>query len=172
MPGYANGPSGLESPHQLAYPGGSTIVMHNRQSVGLPCIHFDRMPGFRSMPEMEDLRAPRTAQVGEVAYPSVPRGKTFTVEGRLMGTTMDEVRVLEAQLKTVLVGDGLGKELTWTVLDGFNWGALVRLLHLDIDEEWKFSPRNVWGPYQLTFIMGFRMGDPRWTSGTGGVVRY
>lgn len=167
----ADGPLGLESYHRITNQASTGTVLCHTRALALPAVHFDRMPGWRSVGEIEDLRDPKTMDIGEHTYPALMRGKSFSVEGRLIAESAQEARQMEQVLKNVLVGNGRQLDLTWDVIPDvvygtFTWtNTTVRCLTYEADEEWTHDPREAWGAYQMEFSAGFRMSDPRWYSG-------
>lgn len=162
-----DGPLGLEALHVWTpADGGPAITLNNLAAV--PRVEFDRMTGFRSLPDADDNRQARTAQIGESALPGLVRGKTFTPEGHLVARSMQALRQLGEAMRAAFGQRDL--EGTWSAIPdpayGDNthfWQCTARVLQLDIDEELLFSPQSLPSPYQLHFLLGLRMSDPRFT---------
>lgn len=157
----SQGPRGLEATH-IWEPGDGTASLTMNLLSAVPRIKFDAMPGFRSLPDAEDNRSPLTARAGEITYPSLVRGKTWTVEGRLQARSMDELRALEyAMMGAFGERDLLGNWHSVPVGDGSFWTCSARVLQYEPQTVFDASLRHPRGPHQISFLLGMRMSDPR-----------
>lgn len=172
-----DGPGGLEFTHNWAPGDGSTAVLMNKllttdlSTVLLPRIKFEAMPGFRSLPDAQDNRQDRTARIGESTLPSMARGKTFTINGKLQAANMTDLRGLERQMLAAFGERDL--EGTWSAIplaawDTVNagtkyWQATMRVLQYEPQTDFPAGVNALPTPYQLPFLLGMRMSDPRWS---------
>lgn len=144
---------------------GST-VLHGQT---LPRARVTKIQGLHSLPDADDNRASRTAAIGEVAYPSLARGKTIVYEGVLQAATLSDLRELEASLRSAFAdrsNEGSMAHVPYEDYigeggdDGY-WFYTARVLQLDVPEEQLFDATAVPSPYQRPFTLGLRMSDPR-----------
>lgn len=166
-----DGPLGLEGFHVWTPANDPSLAITMNDLTPGATVHyirFKRMPGFRALPEADDNRQPRTARVGENVMPSMVRGKTFTVEGLIQAASMAELRQMEWAMSAALGERDL--EGTWSTLphsaygsQAAYWQAAMRVMQYEPDEEFTIAPDAALGPYQLHFLLGMRMSDPRWT---------
>lgn len=159
---------GLEGWHDLSgsasppgFSGGYYGMNYRADRTG---ISFDSMPGFHSAPDFDDKRDPAPSRHGEIWYPGLQRGKTFSVEGRVYGEDYDSFREQQAYLRQVCAG----RDVTWSIYNAwdetwdYNWRAIVRVLQLDMDEIFEFPRTHPRGGWQQSFTMAVRMSDARW----------
>jgi hypothetical protein len=161
-----DGPLGLEATHVWTPgDGGAPIVLNDlTDKYG---IRFDSMPGFRSLPEADNNAFPRTARMGETPLPSLVRGKTFTVNGRLRAQTMRLLRQMEWSMAAAFGERSLLG--TWAAVpnpdygdDTVFWQTNGRVLQYDPDEALAAAKTALPSPYQTPFLLGIRQTDPRW----------
>lgn len=164
----ADGPRGLEATHVWTpdEPATSPVVLNDRGA--LPRFWLDKIGGFKSLPEADDNRQPRTARIGESPLPGLVRGKTITPEGRIQATSLQELRQQESLLQAALGERDL--EGGWAAVPkpelGDNthyWETRGRVLQLDIDDEFTYDANAQPTPWQKAFLLGIRLSDPRWT---------
>lgn len=172
-----HGPVWQLSKHQWAPATGTAPpVLNDAYAVPrvFPEIALDRVNGWRSSPELDDRRAPRTVGVGEVPYPSRTLGKLLVYEGRIVarGTDTGVLAVLEKQMAFVtgfanMDGEGTMTVTPWTApYGGTVWTFTARVMGWDFDPNWEVVGGEgafVEWPFRLTL----RMSDPRFY--TGGV---
>lgn len=172
----ADGPGGLEFTHQFAPGDGGTAVLMNKlmttdlSTILLPRVKFDRMPGFRSLPEADDNREQRTARIGSTVLPSLVRDKTFTVDGKLQAANMTDLRGLERQMLAAFGERNV--EGTWSAIplaawDPVNgatdyWQASMRVMAYEPQTDFPAGLNALPSAYQLPFVLTMRMSDPRW----------
>jgi len=162
-----DGPLGLEAMHVWAPDdGGDPITLNDRTS--MPRFWFDSIGAFKSLPDADDNRQPRTARVGESVFPSLVRGRTFTPQGRIMARSPQELRQMQALLHRAL-GER-DKEGLWASVPnaayGDNthyWQTRARVIQLDCDDDFQADVDAMPSPWQLAFTLGVRQSDPRWT---------
>lgn len=161
-----DGPMGLEATHVWTPADGSPLVLNDRTV--LPCLRFDKIGGFNSLPDSDDNRAPRTARVGESVFPSLVRGKTITPEGRILGRSRSEVRQQRTALVTAF--GQRDQEGVWSAVPNAAlgsatdyWQTAGRVIGLEIDEDFQADVDAMPSPWQLGFLLTVRLSDPRWT---------
>ena len=153
----ADGPGGLECVHQVN-------GLDLGEQASFPRYKLDRITGLFSLPEADDDRRPRTAMIGEVTYPSYPRGKTIVYEGRVQSSDLQELREMSTALRSACGERSLELPVYITpdaAWGADHWGYYGRVMQLDMDEEQIVSPLDARGPYQRRFTLGLRMSDPR-----------
>src|SRR5262245_23464158 len=152
-----DGPGGLECKHTV-----NGLILGDQAAT--PRYKLDRITGIHSLPETDDDRRPRTAFLGEVTYPSYPRGKTVVYEGRIQATTLDNMRRMANNLRAACSERSVEQQVLITPHSSWgsdDWGYYARVLQLDLDDEQITSPYHARGPYQRGFVLGLRMSDPR-----------
>lgn len=163
-----DGPLGLEATHRFTAADAAAILMHHRAG-SLPRVWFDTMPNFRALPDFADRREPRTGRDGENVLPSRALGKTFTVTGRLIGESPQQVRQLDQACKRVF-GER-DREGVWAVeplealggITDHQWVTICRVLAYEPDgENWVHNEFDPLGPWQLGFTLTIRQADARW----------
>jgi len=162
-----DGPLGLEAIHVWTPGDGAAALTMNDLSTRFR-IKFDRMQGWRALPEADNNAFPRTARIGETPLPSLVRGKTLTIEGRMQAASMQLLRQMEWAMATAFGERDL--EGTWSAIPnpgyGDNtayWQTAGRILQYDPDEELTRGRTALPSPYQAHFLLGIRQSDPRWT---------
>lgn len=155
----ADGVLGLEATHQW----GAGLVL-NQEGV-YPRYELDRIGGLHSHPEVEDNREPAFGRIGEIAYPSLPRGKTLTYEGRVVAYTLAQMRAAAAALRGSFrpVSDGTMYVRPSPVIGGPTWRYGARVLACDVDDEQTRGDEAMPSPYQREFVLSLRMADPRFS---------
>lgn len=169
-----DGPGGLENTHIYTPSGGASLTMNLLQSgdsVLLPRIKFEDMPGFRSLPDADNHRAPRTGRQGENVYRSLVRGKSWSVTGKLQAANLASLRALERSLMLALAERNL--EGTWASVplpawadgeevEAGHWEAELRVVQYEPDTSFKAGVSALPTAYQLGFLLGVQMSDARW----------
>jgi len=138
---------------------------------GLPRIEIDRFTGLHALPEADDDREPAIGRIGEVVYPSQPRGKTVTYEGRVIGRTLYELRQLSTQLRAAFAdrsSEGTMVIRPHPVIGGVSTYFRARSMALDLDDDQApYGPDVMPSAYQRAFVLSLRLSDPRhYTIGT------
>jgi hypothetical protein len=138
------------------------IILNDREGA-FPRTKFDRITGMYSVGELEDLRMSRVGAIGEIAYPAMMRGKTFTIEGRVQALTLESLRTHSLALRSAFADrrhEGVLEVVAPGETDG--WRCVARVLTLDMDDVQERPPTAVPSPWQRSFVMTVRMSDPRW----------
>jgi hypothetical protein len=144
----------------------------------LPRLHFEDMPGFRSSPSADDNQEPKTARIGEMGLPSLVRGKSFSVEGRLQATSRLELAQLGQTARRAFgERDALGtwRAIPYAALSDPTvwWEANGRAQAFEPQTRLVGALNDVLGPWQREFVLGIHLLDPRfyWSAGVdSGVV--
>lgn len=133
-----------------------------------PLIMFERISGLHSLPEAEDNRAPATGRIGEVVYPSLPRGRTITYEGIIYGRTLYELRGAVASLRGSFsdrTNQGGMAVHPHPGIGGQEFYFFARPLAFDVDDEQVVGVEAMPSAYQRRFILSLRQADPRYFHG-------
>lgn len=161
-----DGVLGLEAIHVWTPSNGPALTLNDLSQRFR--IKFDRMTGLKSLPEAENNSFLRTARIGETLLPSLVRGKTITIDGRLQAATMADLRQMQWNMSRAFGERDI--EGTWSASPhqdyGDNthyWQTIARVLQLDTDEELTRGRTSLPSPYQTRFLLGLRLADPRWT---------
>jgi hypothetical protein len=156
---FADGVLGQEGIHNWR-----GLIDINTQT-GLPRIEVDRFTGLHALPEADDDRAPAVGRIGEIVYPSQPRGKTITYEGRILGRTLHDLRSTSASLRTACADrstEGVMTVRPHPTIGGVQTYYSARVLALELDDDQSpYSPDALPTPYQRGFVLTLRMSDPR-----------
>lgn len=163
---YNDGPPDLDATHAWApETGGAPPTINNRATdpATLPWIKLDGIQGWRSLPEADDNRAPRTATDGEQPYPGRRLGKTLVYECRVLAKTRSDVR---QKLNLTLQGygrsfsdEGVMTVTPYTVPGGIVWTFSARVIDLQADRSFTYSDRRR-ASFQWGFTISLRMSDP------------
>lgn len=137
----------------------NSIITLNEQT-GIPRIEIDRITGLWSLPEADDNRAPRTAQDGEIVYPSFRRGKTITYTGRVIAATALSLRALQMGFLGAFGERSDEGTMVMSHSGAPSYYYIARVLALDMDEEQTFSQDSVPSPFQRGFDLSLRMSHP------------
>lgn len=140
------------------------LVDLNTQT-GLPRIEVDRVTGLHALPEADDNREPATGRIGEVTYPSLPRGKTITYEGTIYGRTLYDLRAHSALLRGACAersAEGWMQVNPDPTIGGAALGYAARVLALDMDDEQTVGVGTMPSEYQRHFVLSLRQSDPRY----------
>jgi hypothetical protein len=151
-----HGPPGLEGTHTW---GG--VVLNTDRSLGLPRYKLDRITGLMSLPEAQDFRQPRTGRRGEESYPGAALGKTVVYEGRIQAPTLQDMRLMETELRGAFRKRGREQVMALARPSGPGWFYGATVAQLDIDDEQTRGPSAQPTPWQRGFLIGLRLGEPR-----------
>lgn len=146
--------------HWTAGDGGLAII--NRQGVH-PRFKLDGIVGLHDLPEADDNREPRSAMLGELPYPGHPRGKTLTLEGRVQGRTLPELRTWARDLRMAFAERSLHGTMVVrppVARGGVHHAFTARVLALESPDTQTRDEHAVL-PWQREFTLGLRMADPR-----------
>jgi len=166
----AHGPPDIEAIHQ--WNNGSPLppAINNQGNTyppTLPYVRLDGITGWRSLPESDDFRAPRTNADGEVTYPGRLLGKTVVYEGRVMARDMESLRSTMAGLTRGFGNMSTNGTMTVTPyawIGGPVWTFTARVLSFDADRDFEWN-RALYVPFRHSFQLNLRMADPRFYSG-------
>lgn len=168
---------GLESPHKITAYTGGTILINNLQEVSgsqnyiLPRIKLKTMPGFLASPPSDNHRDARGGSPGDIIYPSLFRGKPWSVTGELQASTVEGLRALDSAMKFVL-NQMHNFEGTWSVEPRADylayleqtgsWYINCRMTEYDPDEDYDSKDvEDAVTAYTQEFQAGFIASDPR-----------
>lgn len=159
------GPPSLDATHAWTPAVGTGVTLNARitDPATFPWIKVDRITGWRSLPEAEDNRVPRTYGTGEIVYPSRLLGKTITYEGRVLAKSREDVHTpLHTMLQAFgasMDAEGLMTVTPYTAPGGVVWTYHARVLSLTPDQAWQWFPRRV-AQYQWGWQLNMRLSDP------------
>lgn len=174
-----DGVLGLEGVHQIAREaGGPAMRGHHVWHATNPWYKIDRITGLYSLGDLENFTQPSEGRMGEVAYPSMSRGKTITYEGRVCAATLEKLREGHNNLRYWLMGipgnpvfpheRGPGKRDTdisiYAEGAGEGWMQFCRVMAFESDEEQLFGPNRQPTMWQRPFTLTVRQYDPRFYS--------
>lgn len=162
----ADGPPDVDAKHAWAPASGSTPPVINNWTADpltYPFVLLENIAGWRSSPEADDNREPRSVGDGEIAYPGALLGKTLVYEMELRAATRESLRATVTGLLNGF-GDrsGLGTMTVtpFTSIGGVVWQYKARVLSFDPDDLWTYNP-VVPGPWRTGATLTLRMTDPR-----------
>ena len=133
-----------------------------------PLVRFDRITGLHSLPEADDNRAPATGRLGEIVYPSLPRGRTITYEGFVYGRNLLELRGAVASLRGTFSNrsdQGMMTVRPHPAVGGPDFYYYARPLAFDVDDEQVVGPEASPSAFQRHFVLSLRQADPRFYHG-------
>jgi hypothetical protein len=137
-------------------------MLNDRASVASPNYWVETIPGLQSLPDAEDLRDLATGRSGEIARRSVRRGKTITYNGSVRARSAADMRSGMAAL-TAAFQDMVEGQMVITPNPSYAPGVTrtynARALSCDPGDE-VLDPNARW-PFQMPFVIGLRMSDPR-----------
>lgn len=175
----ADGVLGLEGVHQLAREqSGPVFRGHHVYSGSSPWYKIDRITGLYSLGDLDNFVQPSEGRFGEVAYPSLTRGKTITYEGRVCAPSLEKLREGHNNLRFWLMGmegvpvfpheRGPGKRDTdisiFAESAGEGWMSYCRIMAFESDEEQTRGPTRQPTMWQREFTLTVRQYDPRFYS--------
>lgn len=167
-----DGPPDIDAVHVWTPAAGASPPALNSWDITAPAwprIRLEQITGWRSLPEADDNRQPRTTTHGEFSYPGMMLGKTLVYEGA--------VRALDwISLKGPVNGmnQGFGERSTeglmtvtpFSWIGGPVWVFTARVLSLDFDPKPDYVS-SAPEPLSWGFALTLRMSDPYfYTSGT------
>lgn len=169
----ADGPPDVDATHAWAPAAGTAPPTLNNRATDpatLPWIKVDGIQGWRSLPESEDNRAPRTKGDGEITYHGRKLGKTLVYEARVMAKTRETMRTaLSGTMRGYALSTDDEGEMTVTPFaapGGVVWTFSARVIDLQADRSFDYSDKRR-AAYQWGFTISLRMSDPLFY--TGGV---
>lgn len=173
----ADGPLGLEGRHQFKagdeWPPGTqaSVFMYGSHYQGRAAsssswIVLDRITGLHGLGDADDFRQPAEGRSGEVIYPSAARGRTMVYEGRIVGSTLQNLRLKVNALREVAAETRERIAGSITIVDPLStsegYGTSVRTLALDVDEVQAFGPTHLPYVWVRPFSLTVRAHDPNW----------
>jgi hypothetical protein len=167
----ADGPPDLDGVHVWTPATGSAPPALNFWDVTAPAwprIRLEQITGWRSLPEADDNRQPRTTTHGEFPYPGMMLGKTIVYEGQVRAK---EWVTIKAPVHGMNQGfgerslEGLMTITPFSWIGGVVWTFHARVLSLDFDPKPEYVPAPE--PIRWGFALTLRMSDPYFY--TGGV---
>ena len=174
-PALTDGVPGIEARHTLTPPSPySTFTLNDwaDPTTGLtvlPHTRLQKIQGLNAKSDADDPRVNLNYQTGETAFPRIPRGKTVTYSGVVVGHTLSAMRAKIGALDAC-VESGLANPDPWSMVVAYNatydptgltfvgYGLPVGFTCDDEQASGDLSP----SPYQRAFDLSFRMRDPRW----------
>ena len=179
MPSITDGVPGLEAIWTLT-PGSPwpSFTMNDwmSPSTGLtqiPHTRLQKIVGLNSKADADDPRVALNYQTGEFPFPRIPRGKTLTYTGIVVGSTLSQMRsklaALEACTESGLaaLSQPLGGWAMVVAYDptydptGMTFVGYGRPVGFTADDE-QLAPMLSPSGYQRGFTLSYRMSDPRW----------
>lgn len=151
---------GLEGLHTW----NSQLVLNDKDN--FPRYKLRRINGLRSRPESDDNREAKPGRIGEIAYPSLLRGKTVTYEGDIEALTLDSMRRAESDLMLAF-GTNEIKQMALTFHPLYPYGAGLaffyeaRCMQCEVPDEQTAGPFTAPSPFKRPFTIGLRLLDPR-----------
>jgi hypothetical protein len=147
-----------------------TLNDTNTEPPAFPRIVIDKCTGWRSLPDREDRRAPRTVGVGEVKYPARETGKTLVYECRVEALAREDLTLTQNALLQGFADtdEGVMTVTPWAVPGGVVWTFSAAVTALEFDPSWTLSGESGSVTYEWAFVLTLRMSDPLfYTGGTG-----
>lgn len=161
----ADGPPDIDGTHAWAPAVGSAPPTLNDWNVLAPTwprVRIEQITGWRSLPDADDNRDPRTTTHGEFPWPGMMLGKTIVYEGAVRALSW---LTLKAPVNSMVLGFGeRSQEGVMTVtpfswIGGTVWTYSARVISLDFDPKPDYLPNAPevlsWG-----FALTLRMSDP------------
>src|SRR5665213_3565025 len=124
-PALTDGVPGLEALHTLTPPSPWSAFALNDwadPTTGLtqvPHTRLTKIQGLNAKADADDPRTNLNYQTGETAFPRLPRGKTLTYSGVVVGGTLSEMRAKIAALDAC-VESGLANPDPWSMVVAYN----------------------------------------------------
>lgn len=171
----ADGPPGIDATHAWAPGSGSAPPVLNAWDIMAPTwprIRIEQITGWRSLPDADDNRSPRTSDHGEFIWPGKMLGKTVVYEGEVRTLDWQTLRLpvnqmLQGYSERSLPGVMTVTPFAW--IGGPVWTYNARVVSLDFDPKPEYIPGMTealrWG-----FSLTMRMHDPYFYSGTDKVL--
>jgi hypothetical protein len=152
-----HGVLGLEAVHTWR----GAIALNTQ--TGFPRVELDRITGLHSLPEADDNREAATGRIGEIGYLSLPRGKTITYEGRIVGASLHQLRAHGTLLRAYFADRTTAHKMSIaSPLGSVAFWYDARVLAFDMDDDQTFSTWASPSPYQRPFVLSLRQLDPRY----------
>lgn len=167
----AEGPLGLEALHTW-----NGLTMNALNS--FPRYNLTTINGLYSRAESEEVSDPAQGSIGEITYPSMPRGKTIVYNGVIEALSLPSLRAAITNLKAYFADTISEHFLTIspaTGRGGVSWTGIGKAMALDIDEDQQ-RPLTAVFPHARGFSASIRLVDPRFytsadpVSAAGGAV--
>lgn len=171
----ADGPPDIDAVHAWDPATGSAPPALNAWDVTAPSWprnRIEQITGWRSLPESDDNRQPRTAADGEVVYPGRLLGKTVVYEGSVRALTWV---TLKAPVNAMVLGyadksgEGVMTVTPFTWIGGPVWTYSARVISLDFDPKPEYEP-GAPEPLRWSYVLTLRMSDPHFYSGETGYL--
>lgn len=143
-----------------------SIVTLNVKDGSFPRYKLRRINGLRSKPESDDNRDATPGRIGEIAYPSLLRGKTVTYEGDIEALSLDSLRRAESDL-LLAFGTNEVRQMALTFHPLYAPGAGLayyyeaRCVQVEVPDEQTAGAFTAPSPYKRPFTVALRLLDPR-----------
>lgn len=165
----ADGPPDIDAVHVWTPAVGSAPPALNSWNVlapSWPRIRLEQITGWRSLPDADDNRSPRTSSDGEFTWPGRMLGKTLVYEGAVRAQSWV---TLKAPVNSMVLGfserssEGLMTVTPFSWIGGPVWTYNARVISLDFDPKPEYIPSAPeilsWG-----FALTLRMSNPYFTT--------
>lgn len=124
-------------------------------------------PGLHDGPEADDNREPRTTIDGEITYPGLKLGRTFTLKCELYAETDSELYIMMTSLRRGYTFDtsleGAFTITPYSDIGGPVWNFSARCIGFHPAEEWTWVRNRKWKfRWELDIVM--RMSNPNFYS--------
>lgn len=162
---YLDGPLGLEAAHIWWPPGGGDPFVIN-DLTQFPRAKCKKITGIHDLPNADNVKRNSTAQLGVKGFPSYPRDKTITYEGRLQAVNQQALSALRQAFRGAFWDrNAYGTMVINPHADygSIAWAYNARVLDLTVDDVIPFAQlENLPSDYQRDFILSVEMHDPRY----------
>lgn len=161
----SDGPPSVDAKHEWDPATGTAPPALNAWTadpITFPFIKVEQIQGWRSAPEADDNREPRSYGPGEIAIPGELLGKTIVYELEVQANTRETcLGTVTSLLNGFGDRSGLG---TMTVtpfasIGGVVWMYQARVLDFDADPLWTHNPAQT-GAWRWAVRLHLRMLDP------------
>lgn len=179
MPAMTDGVPGLEAIHTLTPPSPFPSFALNdwMNSTGLTKQWVEQsawtmltgITGLHDKPDADDPRVNLVYQRGELPLPRLPRGRTITYSGMIVGATLSAMRAQRAALEAAC-DSALNNPLTWLLsiaydpvydTSGLAFAAYGIPIAFTCDDT-QPAPTVLPSPFQREFVLTFRQSDGRY----------
>lgn len=156
---------GIEARHAWTPAGASepAVVLNKIREGGKvwPRYVLHRVTGLGSLGEPEDLRRARVGAIGEIAEPSLRRGRTVTYEGDVLARSLLELREAEQALRDAFASLEEGRMDVTPHPENGELSALVPVYFEARPLTCEIADVQESKDWRRPFVIALRQGDPR-----------